>query len=344
MTTPTENQATQVEPATPKQGLWEWFWRGKALRRARAEQSASHPVGVYTARASIALEVGERTLDPPMPWSSGNAAHLASALFVEAIGWSLRAAHSARDAASTELRSRPAEAAELEQLVTSEQELLAGAAGDVDVLARVTANLISRSFETRALPPDEAIQAARELGRVARGVQQEHTTPQAATERLKLQRVVRLGVPLGLLLGLALAVGYFRDKAEIRADLAAGKPWRASSSYETACVSPQRRCDPNKTYFFHTLEESNPWLEIDLTRTQDISKVHVFNRQDCCAERAAPLVVEVSTDQQKWHEVARKRDSFDDWRGSFPTVKARWVRFRVAKRSHLHLLDVRVLP
>lgn len=35
----------------------------------------------------------------------------------------------------------------------------------------------------------------------------------------------------------------------------------------------------------HTKKEANPWWEVDLGQLYDISKIEIFNRTDCCAER-----------------------------------------------------------
>jgi hypothetical protein len=72
--------------------------------------------------------------------------------------------------------------------------------------------------------------------------------------------------------------------------------------------------------------------------------VRVRNRRNCCSERAVPLVVEVSTDNEHWLEVTRNEQDFSEWKGSFAPVQARWVRLRVPRKTVLHLRRVRVLP
>jgi hypothetical protein len=139
------------------------------------------------------------------------------------------------------------------------------------------------------------------------------------------------------------SAGVARDHLARRADLSAGKPWVASSEYGEVCHSPERRCTWLKSYFFHTREEQGPWLELDLLREQQISRVQVINRKDCCTERVAPLVLEVSSDRTHFREVMRKNEAFEEWQARFAPVRARWVRLRVARRSFLHLADVRVL-
>lgn len=43
----------------------------------------------------------------------------------------------------------------------------------------------------------------------------------------------------------------------------------------------------------HTNEETNPWWLVDLGDTQDIGKIVVHNRSDCCGDRLKDAVVEV---------------------------------------------------
>jgi hypothetical protein len=94
--------------------------------------------------------------------------------------------------------------------------------------------------------------------------------------------------------------------------------------------------------FFHTTEEDKPWVEIDLGAPQKFSRVEVVNREDCCPERAVPLVIEVSDDQKNWRDVARRTEVFREWETTFNQVSARYVRARVDRRSVLHLVRLTV--
>jgi F5/8 type C domain len=333
---------TSSTPTRPKlvRRAWEWLWRTTALQTARARQAERRHQLFCDQRARIATEVGERTLEPSAPWVAGSASHLASGLFVEAIGWALRAAQATQPEDPNHLR--PASPAELSELAGSQRDLLLSAAADPDTLNRVLENLQERRFEARSLTAADAEQAARELGKVSRALVRATAQPDDLDD-LYFQRVARVGLAVLLLVGVLGGFVALRERLERGNDLSLGKPWVASSSYETVCSSPSHRCDVAKSYFFHTLQESNPFIEIDLQQAQTFSKVRVLNRQDCCAERAVPLVFEVSTDHKHWREVARKTETFDDWQGHFPAVTARWVRFRVRRSSFLHLADVRVL-
>jgi hypothetical protein len=134
--------------------------------------------------------------------------------------------------------------------------------------------------------------------------------------------------------------GFAADALERRREVSGGKEWRASSQHMSACKSPQQRCRSN--FFFHTKEENEPWVRLDLGETTTVSAVSIENRQDCCAERALPLVVEVSTDGKSFREVARRSEGFQSWKAKFAPVDARFVRARVEGKSMLHLNRFRV--
>jgi hypothetical protein len=91
---------------------------------------------------------------------------------------------------------------------------------------------------------------------------------------------------------------------------------------------------------FHTETENDPWIEIDLGAPKKVIRVEVINRGDCCADRAVPLVAEVSTDRMKWAQVARREEPFGTWKASFPARVARYVRLRAARHTVLHLQGV----
>ena len=159
------------------------------------------------------------------------------------------------------------------------------------------------------------------------------------------QRVVRLSaVVLGSLAAYS-AFSLGRDLRDARRDIAAGRPWHASSTLLGGCKSPEQDCAENTGFFFHTAEgDRSPWIEFDLGEVRRVSSVLVENRVDCCRERVVPLVIEVAQQQHQWHVVARTNDLFSDWRASFDSVDARWVRLRKPKSGFLHLYRVRIFP
>jgi len=130
--------------------------------------------------------------------------------------------------------------------------------------------------------------------------------------------------------------------AFVSSGLALGKKWKASSQMEIWPDSGKMTDDPGNRVFFHTKEEDSPWLEIDLETPTPVSSVEVVNRRDCCRDRGVPLVVELSTDGKTWKEVDRRTEPFMEWKATFSTQEARYVRLRSARRTYLHLERVGV--
>lgn len=194
---------------------------------------------------------------------------------------------------------------------------------------------LGRSEQPTELSPEPGA----ELRSFAAALVAEASADEAALARLRAQRWCRMSVCL-----LLLAFGVFRlmlvlrDGVVLSTDLAAGKPWRASSE-AVHCDPRARRCGDalGTTIFFHTNNERSPWLEIDLGQPEQISRVRVRNRTDCCGARALPLVVELSQDDKTWREVGRRESNFRTWSARFPPTEARWVRLRVDGESILHL-------
>jgi hypothetical protein len=169
--------------------------------------------------------------------------------------------------------------------------------------------------------------------------------PRQELALIKLQRWTRLGA-LSLLAAVSVAVGLFlADLREQTRDLARDKSYRLSSSGVQGCPTPLQFCDESPGFFFHTNEETDPWIEIDLGAPRQFSAVRVVNRRDCCPERASPLLIEVSTDQKQFKKVAERSGPFGSWKATFDPVIARWVRVRLkGPQRILHLAGVRVLP
>lgn len=125
-------------------------------------------------------------------------------------------------------------------------------------------------------------------------------------------------------------------------DLAEGKPWTASSHWgpfpTTGVMSGEAPIDGR----FHTNDEPYPWVVIDLGAVHDVHAVKVENRVNCCRERALPLSIEVSLDNQRYLRVAYRRALFETFTAQFSSQKARYVRLVVDRRSTLHLRRVAV--
>jgi len=168
--------------------------------------------------------------------------------------------------------------------------------------------------------------------------------PALELDALWFKRILRLIFPLLGCAAIAGGLAYSSHRSAVAAET--GYPFRTSSVLarpEGGCVSPSQECDEVR-YFFHTHEESSPWIEFDLGAPMTIKRFLIANRNDCadCAIRAVPLVVEVSDDQKEWRVVAKRKENFDDWGTKLTEIKARWIRFRSTKRTFLHFRQVRI--
>jgi hypothetical protein len=157
---------------------------------------------------------------------------------------------------------------------------------------------------------------------------------QRQIDRLTAQRWLRVTVAalalIAIIIGLrALTTG---------ANLAEGRPFRTSTTWSgwAGCVADGSCSD----ILFHTEEQMNPWVEYDLGAPKKIRRVEVKNRDECCRERAVPLVVEVSNDRNSWTEVARRDSEFSNWTAKFSSRTARYVRLRVPRTAALHLREI----
>jgi len=158
------------------------------------------------------------------------------------------------------------------------------------------------------------------------------------------RRVVRGANGFVLSLAVMALIATGASKAMAPADLAKGKPWRASSKMFD-CHPEQIDCGGARTaIFFHTVMEKEPWVEIDLGTPTRFSAVTVRNRSDAARERAVPLVLEVGDDARTWRTLAERAVEFRVWKAKFEPITARYVRLRAKNQTYLHLDAVQVHP
>jgi hypothetical protein len=319
------------QPARSTGGLWEWFWRGKALASAKASARATVTRRERFRRAALATELADRQLESDDPLRAGSAYPLAVSLYREAAYWALLACSdrsSARDIG--------------EAFGATPQETANAAGLSAEELAAVRATLVDETFVETADERPEVQQRAAELcQKFVHGLIDGADRTNVVSSVL-LQRWLRIGLTLLIVLVASFSAKIAIQRWQQGPDLALGKPWRTSST--------AYRCHPSKgecggtqsAMFFHTTEEESPWIEFDLGGVQPVARIEVENRDDCCLDRAVPLVAEVSTDRLHWRKVARRADSFRSWDATFKPVPARYVRLRVDRYSQLHLVRVSV--
>lgn len=363
--TPSEEQTAQAardaETEPPKDGspepvnpagsrapnkVVEWFWLGDAMRRVHARGSTLTPRGrELLRRARLAAEVGSRTLEPPDPFPSGAADAIACELYRESIEWSL-AAHQ-QQGVTPSATPKLAATADLRTLLDeAKPEFLAKAAGDEAALANLRKHLEGKGYRDFAeLDSSAQTRVARDLRLFAEALTTSLDKTQNELDKLWLKRLLRIGLFVAALGALVFFLNSM-SLGESSADLTADAEWTASSYYgpEPGCKSPAQECAESPNFFIATEEQDEPWLLFDLKTSKKISGVRVENRIDCCQDRAIPLVVEVSDDNKKWKEVARRTTDFQSWKENFDTVEARYVRLRILKRTNLNLSRVRILP
>lgn len=100
---------------------------------------------------------------------------------------------------------------------------------------------------------------------------------------------------------------------------------------------------------FHTNDELNPWWQVDLGTDCTIDKVVVYNREDCCSERARTISVMLSSDGVNFQMAYTHNGSvFGGVMSNRPltvpmnNMSARFVRLQLKEKNALHLDEVEV--
>jgi hypothetical protein len=97
--------------------------------------------------------------------------------------------------------------------------------------------------------------------------------------------------------------------------------------------------DPD-TLGFHTLEGGQQWVVLDLGKVRKFDKIVVSNRPDGFEDRAVPLKVEVSMDNQNYTQVAERKETFDKWTAKGLHAEGRYVRLKNTMPNFFHLAEV----
>lgn len=303
--------------------LFDWIWQGQAVAESHRQMAAKPGHRLRLERyAMTAAEIGDRALHPVTPLRSGSGDAVGALLYEQSARSSLRALGHGHDPERDEALKR--ELGRRLPAGTSVQEML---------------ELLAQPCGVDALRDDTRAEA---LGALARALLEIAREPERNAQRALGRRVLRLGSTLVALIALGVAGGSLVSELVAGPDLAEGKPWRASSAYEG--FSPQSGiCDGKRTrIFFHTKQESEPWVEIDLGAKMRVRRIDIQNRRDCCRDRAMPLAVEGSLDGQQWQELARRTEPFSKWTARFASAEVRYVRVKSLKRTYLHLESIEI--
>jgi hypothetical protein len=137
-----------------------------------------------------------------------------------------------------------------------------------------------------------------------------------------------------------------------RVNLALGKPASQSSTSEWSRANDaQGAVDGviNGGYAFHTGNQANPWWQVDLGAPYRLSEVRLYNRLDCCGERARTVQILLSEDGRAWRTAYRHNGSVFGGKDGKPLVvslngeTARHVRLRLNEPNWFHLDEVEVM-
>lgn len=316
--------------------VFEWFVRRDALAAAHMRCDAylagqpacfAHAAAAFGAAERLIAygrEPGAETPDEP------ESRALALSLLREAAFWALCAMSAGveRTDLATALRTVPT-------------ALVTDAVGGEEIVTRARAALAERTFQDTAdldaslLQDDLASARGFVSGLLAALDPRTRRVPVLLRERYtRLVGAVVLVAALGVVTAWLTHV--------LGRNLAESAPWRTSSASGELPGTGVGFHPPEGRFniFFNTREEASPWIEFDLGAVRGVSYLSVNNRMDCCQERAAPLVFEVSTDRAHWTEVVRQTERFYYWREWFRSHPARFVRLRVLRATQLHLGSV----
>jgi hypothetical protein len=316
------------DASSPLRRFIRWFLGTEMLAEARAAEPAATKISApHVYRARLAMELADRALDDFEPLKTGPGPAVAVSLLREAAYWALTA-------------RRPEESSKslLAAFDDADGELLIAAAGDESSVEAIRAALVERTFvETAALPPKVQEREARRARAFAAALIASLEQSSPAALRMVARRRARFALAAMTVLGLSFLV----LRPSKKADLAAHKSWHTSSAID--CDLTFGFCGGKFVeLLFHTSEEDSPWAELDLGSPMSFTSVQIRNREDCCKDRAVPLVVQASDDRNSWKELGRRTSEFEDWELTFPAETARYLRFAVERRTMFHLKSVSV--
>jgi hypothetical protein len=312
----------------------EWLFQRDALAKARELPALSTPskeqlalaqaaaaLADYVATASDPVhDLGKRLTRPA-------AAELAMCLYRDACRRALSdSVQSGGDFASV--------------IAAAPRATLLGAAGSEQALQALESSLLAAGDpRIDRLEPADRQRALRLSGTFVRALLRPLEAAVDPVGRVRQRRRMHWLIGCAVLIALVLLVRFATRKPNY-AETAA---WTTSSGFngtpthgvgfEPLSIAP---------VFFHTNPQTDPWLEFDLVHERSISAITVDNRADCCGDRAAPLVLEVSLDHTHYTSVAECHDTFLSCTRAFPATQARYVRLHVPRQTSLHLEHVEI--
>ncbi|XP_045161859.2 fucolectin-5-like [Mercenaria mercenaria] len=95
---------------------------------------------------------------------------------------------------------------------------------------------------------------------------------------------------------------------------------------------------------FHTKSAAINWWYVDLEQIYPISLIELYNRLDCCSNRARNITVLVGDSLNSLTQVAHYSGQIEDQQGVFlsSTVDGRYVKVIQKANDYFHLCEVKV--
>ncbi len=193
------------------------------------------------------------------------------------------------------------------------------------------------------LSEEETREATDALGQFARQLHRGLASDVDRLRRTMLLRWLRIGLASSVVAAGVWGIAVLAGPPAPGTNLALHRRVTTSSAFPNEPAKGAQLVDGNRTNIgFHTNKGANQFVIIDLGSVERVSRVDVYNRVDCCKERAVPLRIDVSRDQKDYRQVAMRDDPFEVWQANFPPTKARYVRLTDLKNDYFHLMEVEV--
>jgi hypothetical protein len=187
----------------------------------------------------------------------------------------------------------------------------------------------------------------RAMTRLARKLPAPFEGDNSRVKKLQIVRWFRLSalaIGIFLVLGLLWQIPTASDSNPDNVNYALHQKATVSLQHPAWTIDPSHLVDGNRAELgMHSNGSANPFATIDLGSIRRISRVVVYNRTDCCWERAVPLIIEVSEDGNKFKTVDTRNNPFKtEWTANFSSANARFVRLIALRPTFLHLNEVEV--
>ena len=156
-------------------------------------------------------------------------------------------------------------------------------------------------------------------------------------------RWLRVTAAVLLLAVLCGGVGIWLVKRCGKPNLALHRPVTVSSQLPTEGTDHGLLVDGDPDNLgFHTESDGQQWVVIDLGSVRRFNEVVVYNRSDCCQERAVPLRLEVSKDNVNFKLLRERKEVFYAWTAKDLHAEGRYLRLLNTPPNFFHLAEVEI--